>query len=133
MIFGCVYTDTLLKSSSLYINVISFHFRAKLFEIVSVNTSYIYCNIHFMESVRIWYLHTSWWCIKNLSNYWTSEHSERVRFLIQTNECVNTVQNTFHVVHVLHVCLLYSWFASDVIKILKSKLLILQSYSCHIF
>ena len=38
-------------------------------------------------------------CIRNR----TSERSERVRFLIQNNECVNTVQSTFHVV----LCLLY--------------------------
>ena len=42
------------------------------------------------------------WRIRNR----TSERSERVRFLIQNNECVNTVQSTFHVV----LCLLYtSW------------------------
>ena len=35
----------------------------------------------------------------------TSERSERVRFLIQNNECVNTVQSTFHVV----LCLLYTY------------------------
>ena len=40
------------------------------------------------------------WRIRNR----TSERSERVRFLIQNNECVNTVQSTFHVV----LCLLYT-------------------------
>ena len=38
------------------------------------------------------------WRIRNR----TSERSERVRFLIQNNECVNTIQSTFHVV----LCLL---------------------------
>ena len=42
------------------------------------------------------------WRIRNR----TSERSERVRFLIQTNECVNTVQSTFHVV----LCLLYTYW-----------------------
>ena len=37
---------------------------------------------------------------------WTSERSERVRFLILNNECVNTVQSTFHVV----LCLLYTYW-----------------------
>ena len=41
------------------------------------------------------------WRIRNR----TSERSERVRFLIQNNECVNTVQSTFHVV----LCLLYTY------------------------
>ena len=54
-----------------------------------------------MESARVRYLRTSWWCVRNR----TSERSERVRFLIQTNECVNTVQSTFHVV----LCLLYTY------------------------
>ena len=35
-----------------------------------------------------------------------SERSERVRFVIQNNECVNTVQSTFHVV----LCLLYTYW-----------------------
>ena len=42
------------------------------------------------------------WRIRNR----TSEQSERVRFLIQNNECVNTVQSTFHVV----LCLLYTYW-----------------------
>ena len=42
------------------------------------------------------------WRIRNR----TSERSERVRFLIQNNECVNTVQSTFHVV----LCLLYTYW-----------------------
>ena len=41
------------------------------------------------------------WRIRNR----TSKRSERVRFLIQ-NECVNTVQSTFHVV----LCLLYTYW-----------------------
>ena len=41
------------------------------------------------------------WRIRNQ----TSGRSERVRFLIQNNECVNTVQSTFHVV----LCLLYTY------------------------
>lgn len=41
------------------------------------------------------------WRIRNR----TSERSERVRFLIQNNECVNTVHSTFHVV----LCLLYTY------------------------
>ena len=41
------------------------------------------------------------WRIRNR----TSERSEQVRFLIQNNECVNTVQSTFHVV----LCLLYTY------------------------
>ena len=41
------------------------------------------------------------WRIRNQ----TSERSERVRFLIQKNECVNTVQSTSHVV----LCLLYTY------------------------
>ena len=36
----------------------------------------------------------------------TSERSERVRFLIQNNECVNSVQSNFHVV----LCLLYTYW-----------------------
>ena len=39
------------------------------------------------------------WRIRN-------QTSERVRFLIQNNECVNTVQSTFHVV----LCLLYTYW-----------------------
>ena len=42
------------------------------------------------------------WRIRNR----TSERSERVRFLIQNNECVNTVQSTFHVV----LCLLHTYW-----------------------
>ena len=42
------------------------------------------------------------WRIRNR----TSERSERVRFLIQNNESVNTVQSTFHVV----LCLLYTYW-----------------------
>ena len=42
------------------------------------------------------------WRIRNR----TSERSERVRFLIQNNEYVNTVQSTFHVV----LCLLYTYW-----------------------
>ena len=41
------------------------------------------------------------WRIRNQ----TSERSERVRFLIQKNECVNTVQSSSHVV----LCLLYTY------------------------
>ena len=42
------------------------------------------------------------WHIRNR----TSERSERVRFLIQNNKCVNTVRSTFHVV----LCLLYTYW-----------------------
>ena len=42
------------------------------------------------------------WRIRNR----ISERSERERFLIQNNECVNTVQSTFHVV----LCLLYTYW-----------------------
>ena len=42
------------------------------------------------------------WRIRNQ----TRERSERVRFLIQNNECVNTVQSTFHVV----LCLWYTYW-----------------------
>ena len=42
------------------------------------------------------------WRIRNR----TSERSERVRFVIQNNECVNTVQSTFHVL----LCLLYTYW-----------------------
>ena len=35
----------------------------------------------------------------------TSERSERMRFLIQSNECVCTGQSTFHMV----LCLLYTY------------------------
>ena len=42
------------------------------------------------------------WGIRNQ----TSERSERVRFLIQKKEGVNTVQSTFHVV----LCLLYTYW-----------------------
>ena len=46
---------------------------------------------HFMESVCVRYLRTSWSSIGNR----TSDRSVRVRFLIQTNECVNTVRIHF--------------------------------------
>ena len=51
---------------------------------------------YFMESARVRCLHTS--C--------GVSEIERVRFLIQNNECVNTVQSTFHVV----LCLLYTYW-----------------------
>ena len=44
--------------------------------------------------------------------------------------CIN-IFSTVHVEKLQEV--IYWWFSSDVIKILKSKLLILQSYSFHIF
>ena len=62
---------------------------------VTVNIEY------FMESARVRCLHGELWRIRNR----TSERSERVRFLIQNNECVNTVQSTFHEV----LCLLYTY------------------------
>ena len=46
---------------------------------------------YFMESVCVRYLRTSWSSIGNRM----SERSERVRFLIQTNECVNIVRIHF--------------------------------------
>ena len=57
----------------------------------------VLCNMYreyFMESAGV--------RIRNQ----TSDRSERVRFLIQKqlNECINTVQSTFHVV----LCLLYT-------------------------
>ena len=42
-------------------------------------------------------------CVRTV---FTSERSERGRFLIQNNECVHTVQSTFHVV----LCLLYTYW-----------------------
>ena len=36
-------------------------------------------------------LYMSCWCIY----HWKNEHSEWVRFLIQNNECTNTIQSTF--------------------------------------
>ena len=52
------------------------------------------------KSARTVFTHELW-RIRNR----TSERSERVIFLIQNNECVNTVQSTFHVV----LCLLYTY------------------------
>ena len=44
-----------------------------------------------MERVSVWYLRTGWRSIRNRTN----ERSERVRFQIQTNECVNTIRTHF--------------------------------------
>ena len=49
---------------------------------------------YFMESACVQCLHTS--C--GVSEIKHSERSKRARFLIQNNECVNTIRSTFHVV-----------------------------------
>ena len=61
---------------------------------------YLYRILH-GKCVRTVFTHELW-RIRNR----TSERSERVRFLIQNNECVNTVQSTFYVV----LCLLYTYW-----------------------
>ena len=67
-----------------------------------------------METVCIRYLRTSWSSIGNR----TSERSERVRFLIQTNECVNTVRIHFH------------WCIMFIIYILRFKFLFNDKLCC---
>ena len=52
----------------------------------------------------------------------TSERSEWVRFLIQNNEYVNTVQSTFHVV----LCLLYTYW--DFKRILRKKIVMKNKF-----
>ena len=55
-----------------------------------------------MKSVSVWYLRTSWRSIRNR----TSERSERVRFLIQSNVCVNTIQTHFPWCIMFIICIL---------------------------
>ena len=69
---------------------------------------------YFMESVRVRYLRTSWSSIGNR----TSEHGEWVRFLIQTNECVNTVR--------IH----FPWCLMFIIYILRFKFLFNNKLCC---
>ena len=88
--------------------------RAIWFILPARGASHIINIEYFMESARVRCLHTSCVGLMRLLNAGridvayqksrTSERSERVRFLIQNNECVNTVQSTFHVV----LCLLYT-------------------------
>ena len=66
-----------------------------LFLFINVLVFFVVYIEYFMESARVRCLHTS--C--------GVSEIERVRFLIQNNECVNTVQSTFHVV----LCLLYTY------------------------
>ena len=69
-------------------NVIYFAYCKNVTFMLHVHSLYVE---YFMESVCVQYLRTSWSTIGNQ----TRERSERVRFLIQTNECVNTVRIHF--------------------------------------
>ena len=71
-------------------------------------------RIYFMESVCVRYLRTSWSSIGNR----TSELSERVRFLLQTNECVNTVR--------IH----FPWCIMFIIYLLRFKFLFNDKLCC---
>ena len=54
---------------------------------------------YFMGSVCVPHLHMSWWCVRDR----TSERSEQVRFLMQTNKCENAAQRSSYAV----ICLFF--------------------------